>query len=89
MATSLKYPYLLSKTLDPIFGIFVGTASFYVYERRQGREKGHTLLELIQRRYAREMAKFQGDGVVADANITSSKKEKRAAEAAIFENSAK
>ncbi|VVT57712.1 uncharacterized protein SAPINGB_P005832 [Magnusiomyces paraingens] len=49
----IKYPYLISKTLDPIFGFAVGIMAFGTYEKRVGREDGHTLKDLV-------MAKFIG-----------------------------
>ncbi|KAK9245677.1 hypothetical protein V1506DRAFT_537629 [Lipomyces tetrasporus] len=87
MAT-LRYPYLLSKTLDPIFGIGVGVAAFYLYERREGREEGHTLNELVKRRYKLEMAKFRNQPT-GEERISEAQKQKRLAEAAIFENTTK
>ncbi|KAK9465377.1 hypothetical protein V1512DRAFT_249210 [Lipomyces arxii] len=85
MAT-LKYPYLISKLVDPIFGIIVGVASFYVYEHRQGREKNHSLNELLVRRYKLELSKVTASSRGAPNEVT---KQKRLAEAAISENTAK
>ncbi|KAK9234128.1 hypothetical protein V1525DRAFT_367439 [Lipomyces kononenkoae] len=87
MAT-LRYPYLISKTIDPIFGIAVGVSAFYLYERREGRKEGHTLNELVMRRYKLEMAKFRNQPKTEDG-ISESQKQKRLAEAAIFENTTK
>ncbi|VUG17402.1 NCE101 [Brettanomyces bruxellensis] len=47
------YPHLISKWMDPIFAISMGVAAYYLYERRVGREPGHTLNELIARKYQR------------------------------------
>ncbi|KAK9376493.1 uncharacterized protein V1513DRAFT_462607 [Lipomyces chichibuensis] len=87
MAT-LRYPYLISKTLDPIFGIAIGASAFYLYERREGRVEVHTLNELVKRRYKLEMAKFRNQPT-AEETISESQKQKRLAEAAIFENTTK
>ncbi|CUS25105.1 LAQU0S27e00210g1_1 [Lachancea quebecensis] len=49
-------PYLLGKFLDPIFAIGVGTMSYYSYERKVGRPEGHSLNELIKKRWGRVRA---------------------------------
>lgn len=46
----MQYPYLISRVADPLLGITIGAASYYLYERRNGRETGHTLNELISRK---------------------------------------
>lgn len=46
----MQYPYLISRTLDPLFGIGIGVLSYYSYEKRLGRKEGHTLNELIAKR---------------------------------------
>ncbi|KAK7203995.1 hypothetical protein BZA70DRAFT_290549 [Myxozyma melibiosi] len=83
--SALKYPYLISKVADPIFGIFVGAAAFYLYERRDDREQEHTLYYLAQKRFA----KVKKDDNAVDAGLTATQRERRIAEAAAFENSAK
>ncbi|KAK9449146.1 uncharacterized protein V1518DRAFT_417271 [Limtongia smithiae] len=88
-APALRYPYLLSRTLDPIFGLFVGVAAFYLYERRAGREDGHTLNELVARRYKLETSRFSGNSTAVDSGLPNATKQTRLAEAAAFENSAK
>ncbi|KAK9478728.1 hypothetical protein V1514DRAFT_330248 [Lipomyces japonicus] len=86
----LKYPYLLSKYLDPIFGVAVGVSAFYLYEQRHGREEGHTLVELFQRRYQRELSNFRNKNAESAAVIPQSgAQQKRLAEAAAFENTSK
>lgn len=44
----------MHRTIDPIFGIFIGGASYFAYERRVGREPGHSLTELIAKRFSKE-----------------------------------
>ncbi|SCV00812.1 LAMI_0G07448g1_1 [Lachancea mirantina] len=46
-------PYILGRFLDPLFAFAVGTISYYSYERKVGREPGHTLNELISKRWNR------------------------------------
>ncbi|KAK9379297.1 uncharacterized protein V2V93DRAFT_326909 [Kockiozyma suomiensis] len=87
--SSLKYPYLISRVVDPLFGIFVGVSAFYLYERREDREPGHTLYDLAIRRYNLETAKFGGDVKTVDERLSEREKQKRDAEAAVFENCAK
>ena len=43
----MQYPYLISRTLDPIVGVGIGILSYYSYEQRVGREPGHSLNELV------------------------------------------
>ncbi|AQZ10577.1 NCE101 (YJL205C) [Zygosaccharomyces parabailii] len=47
-------PYLLGRIADPIFAIAIGTLSYYSYEQKVGRPKGHTLNELIVKRFSKE-----------------------------------
>ncbi|EGW31982.1 uncharacterized protein SPAPADRAFT_139260 [Spathaspora passalidarum NRRL Y-27907] len=47
----MQYPYLISRTLDPLFGIAVGVASYYSYEKQVGRQPGHSLNELLVKKY--------------------------------------
>ncbi|ODV85136.1 hypothetical protein CANARDRAFT_28439 [[Candida] arabinofermentans NRRL YB-2248] len=47
------YPYLISKFADPFFGIVIGVASYYAYERRVGRDEGHSLNELVLKKLNR------------------------------------
>ncbi|KAK9474422.1 uncharacterized protein V1510DRAFT_412188 [Dipodascopsis tothii] len=58
MSNIPRYPFLISRTLDPLFGIFVGSMAFYTYERREGRQDGHTLNELVARRWAAETGRW-------------------------------
>lgn len=44
---------LQSRWMDPIFAISMGVAAYYLYEQRVGRKPGHTLNELIARKYQR------------------------------------
>ncbi|KAH3899760.1 uncharacterized protein SCODWIG_00444 [Saccharomycodes ludwigii] len=44
-------PYLLGRFLDPIFAIGVGTLSYIQYERNTHREPGHTLYDLLQKKF--------------------------------------
>jgi hypothetical protein len=45
------YPYLVSKWADPILAISMGVAAYYLYEKRVQREPGHTLNELIYKKF--------------------------------------
>lgn len=47
----MQYPYLISKWMDPVFAVAIGVASYYTFEKRSGRPAGHTLNELVQRKY--------------------------------------
>lgn len=47
----MQYKYLISKSVDPILAISIGTAAYYVHEYRHGRPQGHTLNELVTRWY--------------------------------------
>lgn len=47
----MQYPYLISRTIDPIFAIGIGAASYFLHEKRVGREDGHHLHELVLKRY--------------------------------------
>lgn len=47
----MQYPYLISRTLDPLFGVAMGVALYYLYEQRAERPQGHTLLELLKKKY--------------------------------------
>lgn len=48
-------PPILTRTLDPIFAIAVGTTAYYTHERKIGRKEGHTLNELVSKRYHKWM----------------------------------
>lgn len=39
--------YIINKWVDPIFGIAMGATAFFITERREQREPGHTLMELM------------------------------------------
>lgn len=47
----MEYKYLISRMADPVIAIAIGTAAYFVHERRIGREEGHTLKELVMRKY--------------------------------------
>ncbi|CAX41559.1 non-classical export protein, putative [Candida dubliniensis CD36] len=47
----MQYPYLISKSLDPIVGVGIGVLSYYSYEQRVGRKPGHSLHELIVKKF--------------------------------------
>lgn len=46
-----KYPPLIHRKLDWILAIGMGVSAYYLYEKRTGREQGHTLYELVRERY--------------------------------------
>lgn len=47
----MQYPYLISRTVDPIFAIFIGVSSFYLHEKRVERPDGHRLNDLIIKKW--------------------------------------
>ncbi|AOW29619.1 hypothetical protein MG5_04144 [Candida albicans P57072] len=47
----MQYPYLISRTLDPIVGVGIGILSYYSYEQRVGRKPGHSLNELVSKKF--------------------------------------
>lgn len=47
----MEYKYLISRVADPLIAIAIGTAAYFVHEKRIGREEGHTLKELVLRKY--------------------------------------
>ncbi|CUM68297.1 uncharacterized protein PRCAT00006019001 [Priceomyces carsonii] len=49
----MQYPYLISRVADPIFAISIGIASYYSHEQRVQRPEGHSLSDLIIRKYRR------------------------------------
>ncbi|CCE64756.1 hypothetical protein TPHA_0I02550 [Tetrapisispora phaffii CBS 4417] len=46
-----KAPYLFGKFLDPFCALIVGSLSYAVYEKQNGREEGHSLSQLLMKRY--------------------------------------
>jgi hypothetical protein len=40
--------------MDPLFGFFVGTAAYYAHEQRVGRPEGHSLNELLKKKFQKE-----------------------------------
>lgn len=48
---SSRSVFLINKWLDPVFSLGVGIWAYGLYEREHPRETGHTLRELVQRRY--------------------------------------
>ncbi|KAB8283202.1 hypothetical protein B0I72DRAFT_142157 [Yarrowia lipolytica] len=51
----IKYPYLLSKWLDPLFAVTIGVLAYGVFEQRHGRQEGHRLIDLVQRKWDRDI----------------------------------
>lgn len=49
----MQYPYLLGKWVDPIVGLSIGVAAYYLQEKRVQRPHGHTLNELLIRRFGK------------------------------------
>lgn len=49
---------LLSRYIDPLFGVAVGILSFYSYEQRVGREDGHTLKDLVSKKFSAMQAEW-------------------------------
>lgn len=47
----MEYKYLISRVADPVIAVAIGTAAYFVHEKRIGREKGHTLKELVLLQY--------------------------------------
>nr|CAQ43561.1 Non-classical export protein 1 [Zygosaccharomyces rouxii] len=48
-------PYLLGRIADPLFAIAIGTLSYYSYERKVARPEGHSLNELISKRFSKNI----------------------------------
>lgn len=48
---SSRSVFLINKWLDPIFAIGVGVWAYGLYEREHPRADGHTLQDLVRRRY--------------------------------------
>ena len=46
----MQYRYLISKGIDPIFGVGIGAVSYFLYEDRIERPKEHRLNSLIASR---------------------------------------
>lgn len=66
-------PYLLGKIADPLFAIAIGTLSYYSYERKVGRPEGHSLNELISKRFSKNiwykhLFRLEWQGNVYDLN---------------------
>lgn len=49
---STRSVFLINKWLDPVFALGVGIWAYGLYEREHPRQPGHTLQELVERRYA-------------------------------------
>ncbi|QBM91118.1 Protein of unknown function DUF2665 [Metschnikowia aff. pulcherrima] len=47
----MQYKYLISRFADPVIAVSIGVAAYYVYEARVGRREGHSLNELIAKRW--------------------------------------
>lgn len=45
----MQYKYLISRWVDPLVAIGLGTSAYFVYEYRNERPEGHTLYELYLR----------------------------------------
>ncbi|KAK9457304.1 hypothetical protein V1511DRAFT_493271 [Dipodascopsis uninucleata] len=54
--SGLRYPHLISRWGDIFFGVFIGTASFAMHERRHNVEEGQRLIDLVQRRWDKFMS---------------------------------
>ncbi|EEQ38247.1 putative small nuclear ribonucleoprotein G [Clavispora lusitaniae] len=49
----MEYKYLISRFADPVIAISIGTAAYFLHERRVGREEGHKLKDLLLKKYGR------------------------------------
>ncbi|OBA21838.1 hypothetical protein METBIDRAFT_40288 [Metschnikowia bicuspidata var. bicuspidata NRRL YB-4993] len=49
----MQYKYLISRVADPVIAVSIGVAAYYMFEARVGRREGHTLNELVSKRWAR------------------------------------
>ena len=47
----MQYKYLISRFADPVIAVSIGVAAYYVYEARVGRREGHSLNDLIAKRW--------------------------------------
>ncbi|WPK24887.1 hypothetical protein PUMCH_002185 [Australozyma saopauloensis] len=50
----MQYPYLISRLVDPVAALFIGSAAYFLQEKRLGREEGHTFIELAMKRWRGE-----------------------------------
>lgn len=57
----MEYKYLISRVADPAIAIAIGTAAYFVHERRIGRAEGHTLKEMVMRKYRKDTPRNHGD----------------------------
>lgn len=51
--TNYMYRYLVGRVADPLIGVTIGVAAYFVHERRVGRAEGHTLVEMVRERWTR------------------------------------
>ena len=49
----IQYPYLISRWVDPVVSVAIGVAAYYLHERRIGRPEGHSLNELLAKKYSK------------------------------------
>ena len=49
------------RAFDPVLGIVSGVWAYYLYENRANRPAGHTLPELVQRKWSMRSAKKDAD----------------------------
>lgn len=46
----MAYRYLFNRWVDPVVGVAVGVAAYFVQEQKLRREPGHSLTELMRLR---------------------------------------
>lgn len=49
----MQYKYLISRFADPVIAISIGISAYYLHERRVGRAEGHSLNELLSKKYGK------------------------------------
>lgn len=49
----MQYKYLISRFADPVIAISVGISAYFLHESRVGRPEGHTLSELLKKKYGK------------------------------------
>ncbi|WBW74462.1 non-classical export protein Nce101 [Schizosaccharomyces osmophilus] len=47
----MSQAYLISKRLDPLFGMAIGIYGYYLYEKEHPRPQGKKLQELVMKRW--------------------------------------
>ena len=52
----------LHRSFDPLLGVLTGFFAYHLYETRLGRPEGHTLPDLVRRKWGRKEVSTRGAG---------------------------